>query len=129
MATHDRVATGKTIKQILVITEGANRMYIVGPARLLALEKGRKPTSQTGPYQQAEGFSFKQNLYLWMMARNIDKKFFYPIYRKINRDGYKGTPGVLADPLSEENINKAMDESLGALADLYTQQVLNEIFK
>jgi len=125
------VATGRTIRNIEVVTEGVTRMYILGPETLLALEKGRRPTGAAGPVNRIQygPYSFKQSLYLWMIARNIDKKAFYPIYKKINEKGYEGRPGVVSEPLSDQAINKAMDESLGPLSEIYTQQVLKELFK
>lgn len=134
----NRVATGGTINQIDVVVT-PTRMYIEGPAYLVALEVGRKPTSATGPYMKtATGMSFKDTLALWMEARGIDQgkmpknggygPVLWAIYTKINQKGYKGTPGVLSKPLSDQAIDAAMNNALGPLADLYAQQVLKTIF-
>lgn len=135
----DAVATGRTIRDTEVITEGNTRVYIVGPAHLLALERGRKPTSATGPYQQYgyNGLSFKDNLRLWMEARKIDEgkippggygPILWAIYTKINQKGYEARRGIITDPLSDDNLNKLMDEHLGPLAGIYATEVLNELF-
>lgn len=122
---YGRVATGKTLNSMELHVE-PGRMYIVGPAYLLNLEKGRRPTGQGGPVdrQRYGGLDFKESLKLWMAAKGIEPKAFYPIYRSINEKGFAGTPGVLSKPLSNEAINKAMDDNLGPLADLFAKKVL-----
>lgn len=140
MFNQNRVATGKTVNDIDVVVEGPERMYITGPAYLVNLEKGRGPTSPTGPYQRYGGLSFRESLALWMQARGIDQgkkegstqefgPVLWAIYTKINKLGYTGTPGVLSKPLGAEVVNKALDDNLGPLANLYAQQVLKELFK
>lgn len=125
-----RVASGKTINAITLHLE-PNRMYIIGPSYLIQLEKGRRPTGAGGPVDRQKwgGLSFAESLKLWMQAKGIEPKAFYPIYKSINETGFPGTPGLLTQPLSNEAINKAMDENLGPIADLYAKQVLQELFK
>lgn len=126
MHRYGRVATGKTINEIeLHVSPG--RMYIIGPAHLLNLEKGRRPTGAGGPVdvQRYGGIGFKESLRLWMQARGIDQKAFYPIYKSINEKGFPGSPGILSKPLSEQSINKAMDATLGPLADIFAKQVID----
>lgn len=125
-----RVASGKTINDITLHVE-PTRMYIIGPSYLIQLEKGRKPTGAGGPVdrQKYGGLSFAESLKLWIQAKGIEPNAFYPIYRNINKFGFPGTPGLLTQPLSNEAIDKAMNENLGPIADLYAKQVLAELFK
>lgn len=129
MHRYGRVASGRTINAIELHVEGDSRMYISGPAYIFALEKGRKPTGATGPFPRYGGLTFKESLKLWMAAKGIEAKAFYPIYRSINKKGFAGTPGVLTQPLSDQAIDKALDSNLGVLANLYVQQIANELFK
>lgn len=129
MHRYGRVASGRTINAIELHIEGDNRMYITGPAYIFALEKGRKATSSFGPFPRYGGLTFKESLKLWMAAKGIEPKAFYPIYRSINKKGFPGTPGVLSKPLSEQAIDKALNENLGVLANLYVQNIANELFK
>lgn len=125
-----RVASGKTINDITLHVD-PNRMYIIGPSYLIQLEKGRRGTGQGGPVdrQRYGGLSFAESLKLWMQSKGIEAKAFYPIYRSINKIGFPGTPGLLTQPLSNEAIDKAMNDNLGPIADLYAKQVLQELFK
>lgn len=133
---YGRVATGKTVNAIeLHVSPG--RMYITGPAYLVALEKGRNATHATGPFPRYGGLTFKDSLRLWMEARGIPEgkmpknggygPILWAIYTKINKEGYAGSPGVLSKPLSDGAINKAMNANLGPLADLYAKKILELI--
>lgn len=136
---HNRVATGNTIRDIEITVEGPNRMYISGPAYILALETGRKPTHATGPFPRYGGLTFKESLRLWMQARGIDEgkksanaqygPVLWAIYSKINKEGYSGTSGVITAPLSDQATKQAMDDNLGNLANIYAAQVLDQLFK
>lgn len=133
-----RVASGKTINDIILHVDGMNRIYIDAPYYIIALERGRKATNSHGPFQ-ASPISFKQSLALWMAARGIDQgpikgnakygPVLWAIYTNINKKGFPGTPGLLSGPLANEALNKAMDKNLGNLADIYVKTVFDEIFK
>lgn len=134
-----RVASGRTINEIQPHVEGKTRMYITGPAYLVQLEKGRGPTSKTGPYPRYGGLTFKESLRLWMEARGIPEgkipknggygPVLWAIATTIHEKGFAGTPGLVTKPLSSDAINKAIDENLGPLANLYATEVYNELFK
>lgn len=133
---YGRVASGGTINAIEVQAEGMTRVLVLGPERLIYLEKGRGPTHATGPYQRYGGLSFKESLAQWMAIKGIDQKkkanssqqygpVFWAIYTSINEKGFAGTPGLISKPLANEAINSAMDKHLGNLASIY----VSEIFK
>ena len=94
----DRVATGKTLDKITIeVEEGTGKLIgrIYAPSYITALEDGRKPTSNVS------GTGWKDSLLEWIRARGIDEGALYPIYKKINKEGFKGTPGVLSDPIKK----------------------------
>ena len=94
LESNNRVATGKTNAAIRF--EADNNGFIVyAPNHITALQDGRKPSSGGG------GKGFFDDIVEWCRARGIDEKAAYPIYRKINREGYQGTPNVLNNPLDE----------------------------
>lgn len=94
----DRVATGKTLEKITIeIEEGSGKVIgrIYAPSYITNLEDGRKPTENNS------GTGWKDSLLEWIRARGIDEDALYPIYKKINEKGYKGTEGVLSDPIKK----------------------------
>ena len=98
LSKNDRVATGKTSKAIR--SESNNNGFTVyAPERIRALQDGRKPTQGGG-----SGSGFFDQILEWCRARGIDEGAAFPIYRKINREGYEGTPGLLDDPIKEIEI-------------------------
>lgn len=133
---YGRVATGKTVNAI-ELHVSPDRVYITGPAHLIALEKGRRRTGSAGPVdvQRYGGLSFKDSLRLWMEAKGIPEgkipknggygPILWAIYTKINKEGYAGSPGVLSKPLSDEAIYKALNDNLGPLAGLFAKRIID----
>ena len=101
LEANNRVATGKTNAAIRF--ESNNNGFIVyAPNHITALEDGRKPTKdKTKRYTNVSESQFFQSIIEWCRARGIDEGAAFPIYRKINEDGYEGTPNVLNNPLNE----------------------------
>ena len=94
----DRVATGKTLDKITIeVDEVSGKILgrIYAPRYITSLEEGRKHTTNTS------GQGWKDSLLEWIRARGIDDGALYPIYKKINEEGFKGTSGVLSDPIKK----------------------------
>jgi hypothetical protein len=105
---NNRVVTGQTALSIKS-TVKQDTLIFTGDDHITALEDGRKPT-ESG----ASGNGFFEQIEQWVLDRGIPIEAAYPIYRKINREGYKGTEGLLSIP-SEEIINntkKALIENM-----------------
>ena len=104
----DRVASGKTANSIKVSTSISGNIIkglLLGSSVLEQLEYGRGKTKNGGATR-----TWEKELKAWMRIRGIEESAFYPIWRKINRDGYKGTKGLVSDPVSKfaDNISKAL---------------------
>ena len=62
--------------------------------------------------------SWEKDLRDWMRIRGIDQSAFYPIWRKINRDGYKGTKGLVTDPINVLTDSLAKELSIIIIKDI-----------
>ena len=112
----NRVATGKTNAAIRS-ESNANGFTVYAPEHVNALEDGRSPSKSSG-----SGGGFFEQIIEWCRARGIDEGAAFPIYRKINQEGFEGTPGVLSDPT--EDIIKNTKFSLAKEAKA---EILNSI--
>jgi hypothetical protein len=100
LVSSGRNASGSTSKSLKVVSEvsaDSVKVSLLGSKVLGALEFGRSP-SEKG---QKGKRTWEKELRDWMRLRGIDQSLFYPIWRKINRDGYKGTKGLVTDPIEE----------------------------
>lgn len=118
MHANNRVATGETMREIEVRLL-PNKIQLLAPEYIDALEQGRKPTRSGAP---ASDPTLSERLKAWCRARGIDENRRFAIARKIHREGYKGTPGVLTEPLSDQNVNSRMDEALGKASQLMAKE-------
>ena len=115
-----KYATGSTVKA-LEISASPNNVQLLAPEYIDALEKGRKPT---GPDAAKGDPTVFERIKEWCAAKGIDEKFAYAITKNIHEKGYPGTPGVLTEPLSDDNINKRMDTFLDQLANNEADNIL-----
>jgi hypothetical protein len=104
---NDRVVTGKTAKSLRVdvkstATQVKGALY--GSSVLEQLEFGRGKTKNGGSNR-----AWEDDLRLWMKFRNIPQSAFYPIWRKINKEGYKGTAGLVSNPVDDFKKGVAKD--------------------
>ncbi len=117
LKANDRVATGKTNAAIRQEFDN-NGFKVFAPKFIDALQDGRKPSSGSGG---GSGGFFDQ-IVEWCRARGIDEKAAYPIYRKINAEGYEGKPGIIDDP-----INDIVKNTKFVLAKTAKSQILNSL--
>lgn len=122
MQANNRVGTGDTIKEL---TEVVSDDYaaLLAPWWIDAQEYGRGPTSATGPYQQSDP-SFIERLKLWCVSKGIEPGAAYAIKKKIDKEGYAGKPGVLTEPLSDDNINMRLNPMCELMAANQAEMVL-----
>ena len=96
---NDRVASGKTANSLRVEVKDKNGVLtgiLYGSEVLDSLEYGRGATKNASSSR-----TWENELRSWMQIRGISQDAFYPIWRKINRDGYKGTPGLVSNPVEK----------------------------
>ncbi len=98
---NDRVVSGQTAQSIKY-TVKSDSLVFTGDDHITALEDGRKPSESSG------GRGFFEQIEQWVLDRGLPIESAYPIYRKINKEGYKGTKGLLSIP-SEEIINSTKE--------------------
>lgn len=102
LAKYNRNASGALSKSLRYETlEDSEkiRILVYGNSYIEQLEKGRKPTVQGG----GEPFTV-QMIVDWIRVKRIQfsgkiESVAYLIWRKINRDGYEGTPNLITDVL------------------------------
>jgi len=96
---NNRVASGKTAKSLKVVMDVKPDVIIgklLGSSVLEQLEYGRGKTKNAG-----SSASWETDLRNWMRIRGIDQGAFYPIWRRINAEGYEGTKGLITDPITK----------------------------
>lgn len=102
---NNRVASGKTAKSLKVVMDvkpDVIKGQLLGSSVLEQLEYGRGKTKNAG-----SNASWESDLRNWMRIRGIDQSAFYPIWRKINAEGYEGTKGLISDPITKFKNNFA----------------------
>lgn len=119
----NRVASGDTINAIESRADETSAQ-LLGPQYLYALQDGRKPTSPDAPAGDPTLF---QQIQKWCAAKGIDQKAAYPITKSIHENGYPGTPGIIDEPLSDENVDKYLLKCLGDLSGLFVNEVSNQM--
>ena len=106
---NNRVVSGQTAQSIKYTVKDTNTLIFTGDEHITALEDGRKPSEGGG-----SGNGFFEQIEQWVLDRGIPIEAAYPIYRKINEKGYKGTEGLLSIPSDEiiKNTKEAVGENI-----------------
>jgi len=91
---------------------------------LIELENGRGPTSKNAV---AGDPPMIQRIQQWCRAKGIPDSAAWAVKKKIDKVGYPGKPGILTQPLGNDNINARLDQSLEDLANNISSQILNAI--
>lgn len=115
---------GSQTAQQISITQTENGLQLQLPAYLLILERGRGPTSKN---PVAGDPPMIQRIQQWCREKGIDDKAAWAIKKKIDKVGYPGKPGIITEPLGEDNINSRLQDPLTQLAESITAQILNAI--
>ena len=108
LQSHQKFATGQTAAQITITTDG-NSARLQFPGYLPLLETGRKPTS---PNAQPADPPMIQRIQQWCDAKGIPANAAWAIKKSIDKNGFKGIPGLLSNPLSDDNINQHLEPLL-----------------
>jgi hypothetical protein len=113
MQAYGKDATGQTAMQ-LTIVESDNGVELQLPGYMQLLETGRGPTS---PDAVAGSPPMIQRIQQWCQAKGIPAKAVWAIKKSIDKKGFKGIPGLLTEPLGEDNINLRLNQVIDAIAN------------
>jgi hypothetical protein len=106
-------ANGQTISQMTITSEG-DKAQLQIPGFLQTLETGRGPTSKNA----APGLPpMIRRIKQWCQAKGIPEKEAWAIKKVIDKKGFKGKPGILTEPLSDENIDRRLKPIMESMAD------------
>jgi hypothetical protein len=123
MQANGKYATGQTAQQITIDGDG-DKAQMQLPAYLQALESGRSPTGKNAP---SSSLPMIDRIKQWCQAKGIPDKAAWAIKKSIDKHGYKGVPGMLSDPLGEDNINLRLNQVIMPMADDVIKNVINQI--
>lgn len=123
MQAKGKMASGQTAQQITITTED-DKAQLQLPGYMQLLETGRAPT---GPNALPGNPPMIDRIKQWCRAKGIPDKAAWAIKKSIDKHGYKGTPGILSEPLSDENISLRLNQITGELSDNLVQQILDTI--
>jgi len=123
LQANGRSATGQTAKQLTIVNNGDNAQLQM-PAYMQALETGRKPTGKDAPTADPPMI---QRIQQWCQAKGIPDKAAWAIKKSIDKKGYKGTPGILTEPLGDDNIDLRLNPVLESMADEVSKLIADSI--
>jgi hypothetical protein len=123
MQANGKYATGQTAGQITIEGDG-DKMQLQLPAYMQALENGRAPT---GKNAAAGSPPMIDRIKQWCQAKGIPDKAAWAIKKSIDKNGYKGVPGILSEPLGDDNINLRYGQVADMMADDMVQYVINQL--
>ncbi len=123
MQANGKDATGQTAMQ-LTIVETDNDVQLQLPGYMQLLETGRGPTS---PDAVAGNPPMIQRIQQWCQAKGIPTKAAWAIKKSIDKKGFKGIPGLLTDPLGDDNINLRLNQVIDAIADEISEELIKLI--
>jgi hypothetical protein len=118
-----KMATGQTAQQITVTSDGDGAQLQL-PAYIQLLETGRGPTS-SNPISGSPPMI--DRIKAWCQARGIPDKAAWAIKKSIDKKGFAGVPGILSEPLSDDNINLRLKPAADNIADTIAQQILDSL--
>ena len=115
--------SGKTAKEITITTVD-NKAQLQIPFVLQVLEKGRGPTSKNATQGSPPMIDrIKQ----WCQEKGIPEREAWAIKKSIDKHGFKGKPGLLTEPLNEDNINRRLQPAMESLANELIGDVLKKL--
>lgn len=123
LQANGKIATGQTAQQITVINDGDHAQLQL-PAYMQLLETGRGPTSSS----PAPGSPpMIDRIKAWCEAKGIPDKAAWAVKKSIDKKGFKGVPGILSAPLSNDNISLRLNPASENIADAVAQQIVTAL--
>jgi hypothetical protein len=123
MQANGKYATGQTAGQITIEGDG-DKMQLQLPAYMQTLENGRAPT---GKNATAGSPPIIDRIKQWCQAKGIPDKAAWAIKKSIDKNGYKGVPGILTEPLGDDNINLRLNQAADPMADDIVKQIVDSV--
>ena len=116
-------ATGQTAKQLVITTDG-NSLQLALPGYMQLLETGRGPTSEGAI---PGDLPMIIRIHQWCQAKGIPDKAAWAIKKSIDKKGYKGKPGIISEPLGDDNINRQLNTVMDGIAAILMEELSNSI--
>jgi hypothetical protein len=114
-----KMTTGQTAQQITVTSDG-NGAQLQLPGYIQLLETGRGPTSSS---PTAGDQPMIERIKAWCEVKGIPDKAAWAIKKSIDKKGFEGVPGILSEPLSDDNINLRLGPAADKIAGTIAQQI------
>lgn len=114
-----KIATGQTANQTTIEGDG-DKARLQLPGYMQTLETGRAPT---GKNAVAGDPPMVERIKQWCQAKGIPDKAAWAVKKSIDKNGYKGTPGILSEPLGNENIQLRLNQQTDKMADAVVQNI------
>lgn len=113
MQTKGSYTTGRLANDIKVMVEG-DKAQLQIPGILQTQEKGRAPTSKNAPPGSPPMI---ERIKQWCQAKGIPEREAWAIKKAIDKYGTKPKPGLLTEPLSDENIDRRLKPVMEKMAN------------
>jgi hypothetical protein len=123
LQANGKMATGQSAQQITIVNDG-DKAQLQLPGYMQLLESGRAPT---GSNPIAGNPPMIDRIKQWCAAKGIPDKAAWAIKKSIDKKGYKGVPGILSDPLGEDNINLRLNPATEDMANQIMQAIIDAI--
>jgi hypothetical protein len=123
LQANGKMATGQTALQI-TITSDNNLAQLQLPGYIQLLETGRGPTSSN---PLPGGQPMIDRIKDWCEAKGIPDKAAWAVKKSIDKKGFKGVPGILSEPLSDDNINLRLYPAAENIANAIAKQIVDSI--
>ncbi|MGZ3755501.1 MAG: hypothetical protein ACXVAY_00870 [Mucilaginibacter sp.] len=124
LQANGKYVTGQTEQQITIVADDKKATLEI-PGYIQVLETGRRPTS---PNAVPGDPPMIQRIRQWCRAKGLPDKAVWAIKKSIDKKGYPGKPGILTQPLSDENIEARLAPILDNIAgEVITQIAPNNL--
>jgi hypothetical protein len=123
LQANGKMATGQTAQQITVISDDDSARLEV-PGYIQLLESGRGPTSADAIPGDPPMI---ERIKAWCQAKGIPDSAAWAIKHSIDKNGFKGVPGILSQPLGDDNINMRLAPAAEKIAGDIVQQIINSL--
>jgi hypothetical protein len=123
MQANGKNTTGQTAKQFIITGNGGN-VQLQLPGYMQLLETGRGPTS---PNAVAGDPPMIKRIQQWCQVKGIPGKAAWAIKKSIDKKGFKGIPGLLTEPLGDDNINFRLNQVMDGIAGEISEELLKLI--
>lgn len=123
LQANGKMASGQTAQQITVAGDGEHAQLQL-PAYIQLLETGRGPTSSSPTPGSPPMIG---RIKAWCEAKGIPDQAAWAVKKSIDKKGFKGVPGILSEPLSNDNISLRLNPAGENIADAIAQQILTSL--